>query len=703
MPLQKLIFKPGLNRDQTNYAGEGGWYACDKVRFRSGFPEKIGGWAKATFNTYLGVCRQMWSWFTSFGDNLLALGTNIKVYINVGGNLYDITPLRETTAPGAVLFAATNGSNIITVSDSAHGAQPGDYVTFSGAASLGGNITAVVLNREYEIKTIVSANSYTIQATATANASDVTSSTFTATAASPTVLTFATYTPVNNDRLILSSTDTLPGGLNTTTVYYVVNAAGSTCNLSLTQGGATINASTTGTGTHTASLFKGGSNTIGAYQINIGLPGGTYGYGWGSGTWSRGAWGSGTNQPIYLGQTDWWFANFDNDLIMNRRDKFKGPIYIWERGLSTDPLTALNTRAVLLSSLSGASDVPLEAGILIVSQNDKHLLALGATTFGSSDFDPLLIRWANQDQPENWTPTATNSAGFLRLAKGSRIVTGLATRQEILVWTEGTLNSVQFTGTTDVFSLQELADNISIMGTRAAINVNNVVYWMGKDKFFVYSGRAETLPCTLRRHVFSNFNYEQSEQMFAATSEGFNEVWWFYCSKNATSPDSYVVFNYQENIWYYGTMNRTYWLDSPIRIYPVSVNGGFIYNQENTNDADGVAMESYIQSADIDLDDGSNFMLIKRIIPDVSFETSTAINPQVQFEILPRNFPGAPYQSELAQSVTLTGGTTVEEYTNQVFIRARARQLALKISSNTLGVAWQLGAPRIDGRPDGER
>lgn len=622
MPLQKLIFKPGLNRDQTNYAGEGSWYACDKVRFRSGFPEKIGGWVKATFNTYLGVCRQMWNWFTSFGDNLLALGTNIKVYIDAGGNLFDITPLRDITGPGDATFAATDGSDIITVSDNAHGAQVGDYVTFSNTTSLGGNITATVLDQEFEIKSIVDADSYTIQVSATANASD--------------------------------------------------------------------------TG-------NGGVNTIAEYQINIGLPGGTYGYGWGSGTWGRGTWSSGTSQPIFLGQTDWWFANFDNDLIMNRRDRFKGPIYIWERGVLSDPLVALNTRAILLSDLITASDVPDEVGLILLSQNDKHLIAFGATQFGSSDFDPLLIRWANQDEPENWTPLATNSAGFLRLAKGSRIVTAVATRQEILVWTEGTLNSFQFIGTTDVFSLQELADNVSIMGSRAAIAINNVVYWMGKDKFFAYSGRAETLPCTLRRHVFSNFNYEQAEQTFAGTSEGFNEVWWFYCSANATSPDSYVVYNYQEGIWYYGTLNRTYWLDSPLRVYPVAVQDGFIYNHENGTDDDGAPMEAYIQSSDVDLEDGSNFLLIKRVIPDVSFETSTATNPQVQFEILPRNFPGAPYQSELAQTVTLTGGTTVEEYTNQVFIRARARQLALKISSNTLGVAWQLGAPRIDGRPDGER
>jgi hypothetical protein len=622
MPLIKLQFRPGLNRDQTNYSGEGSFYACDKVRFRSGYPEKIGGWVKSTFQTYLGVCRQMWNWFTSFGDNLLALGTNIKVYIDVGGNLYDITPLRETTGPGDATFLATDGSDIIEVSDNAHGAQVGDYVTFSNTTSLGGNITDTVLDQEFEIIEIVDADTYKIKVSATADALDI---------------------------------------------------------------------------------GNGGANTIAEYQINIGLPGGTYGYGWGSGTWSRGTWSSGTTQPIFLGQTDWWFVNFDNDLIMNRRDKFKGPIYIWERGIVTDPTTALNTRAILLDDLPGASDVPLEVGIVLVSQNDKHLIALGATQFGSSVYDPLLIRWANQDEPENWTPLPTNSAGFLRLSKGSRIVSGVATRQEILVWTEGTLNSLQFTGTTDVFGLQELADNVSIMGSRAVTSVNNVVYWMGRDKFFVYSGRAETLPCTLRRHVFSNFNYEQSEQTFAGTSEGFNEVWWFYCTSQATSPDAYVVYNYQEQIWYYGTLNRTYWLDSPLRVYPVAVNDGYIYNHEDGTDDDGVALESYIQSSDIDIGDGENFMLIKRIIPDVSFETSKATNPQVQFEILPRNFPGAPYQSELAQSVTLTGGTVNEEYTNQIFMRARARQMALKISSNTLGVAWQLGSPRIEVREDGER
>ena len=625
MALQKLQFKPGLNRDQTNYSGEGGWFACDKVRFRSGYPEKLGGWVKATFNTLIGTCREMFNWFTTYGDSFLSLGTNAKVYIDAGGNFYDITPLRETTPPGEATFAAVSGSNIVTVTDSSFGGQVGDYVTFSNTTGLGGAITNTVLDQEFEILTVIDPNNYTIQVS--------------------------------------------------------VNATGS-------------------------DKGNGGVNTIAEYQISVGNAGGSYGYGWGTSTWSRGTWGSGSTSPTFLGQTDWCFQNFDNDLIMNRRDKFRGPIYIWERGLIDDPTVALNTRAVLLSSLPLASDVPSEVNKIIVSQNDKHLIGLGATPYGGGAFDPLLIRWANQNNPENWTPTPTNSAGFLRLARGSRIVTGVSTRQEILVWTEGTLNSLQFTGTTDVFSIQELADNISIMGSRAAISVNNLVFWMGIDKFFVYSGRAETLPCTLRRHVFGNFNYEQSDQTISGTNEAYNEVWWFYCTASATSPDAYVVYNYQENIWYYGTLERTAWFDSPLRVLPQAVQGPYLYNHESTTDDDGLPMVSFIQSSDIDLIDGSEFLLIKRVIPDVSFAGSTVPNPQVSFELLPRNFPGAPYQSELAQSVTLgsTGTATApEEYTNQVFIRARARQMAMKISSDTLGVQWQLGSPRIDGRPDGER
>lgn len=640
MPFIKLQFRPGVNRDQTNYTNEGGWFACDKIRFRSGYPQKLGGWLHATTETFLGVCRQMFGWVTSFSDNFLAMGTSKKVYINTGAQYYDITPLRETTAPGAVTFSAVTVapfSDVITVSDTNSNVDAGDYVTFSGAASLGGNITAAVLNQEYEVYEAISSNSYTIIAK------------------SPT-----TGLPV------------------------------------------TSNASDSGTG---------GAATVGAYQIPIGNDIITYGYGWGAGGWGSSPWGLGASAPVVLPQRDWWFDNFDNDLVMNIRN---GAIYYWTRGVESSIDTSLATRAVLLSSLAGAADVPLEAMQILVSQNDKHLLAFGCVPYGSTstaDFDPLLIRWAAQDAPEFWTPGSIivpstgnlSSSGFIRVSRGSSIVRALPTRQTILVFTNSHLYSLQYTGTTEVFNLQELADNISIMGPRAVISANNVTYWMGTDKFYGFAGAVETLPCTLRNHVFNNLNYNQKDQVIAGTNEGYHEIWWFYPSEDSEQIDSYVVYNYLERIWYYGSMARTAWLDSPLRAYPQAVGyDNILFDHERGVDADGTPMEAYIQSSDFDLADGDQFMLTRRIIPDVNFEGSTASTPEIDFMIKPRNFPGATYSADSFDTQAVVQ-SSVNVYTDQIFIRARARQMALKILSSDLGVNWQLGSPRLDARQDGRR
>jgi hypothetical protein len=646
MPLIKLQFKPGVNRDQTNYTGEGGWWDIDKVRFFSGFPQKLGGWQAYTSAPILGTCRQMWGWVTTFSDNFLALGTNEKVYVEAGGNLNDITPLVETTAAGDVTFAATAGSSVITVTDTGFPSDVGNYVTFSGVNAnglgVGGNITQAVLQQNYKIASVLGGNSYTIIAK------------------------------------------------NPTTGAPVL-----------------ANASDSG---------NGGATVVGAYEITVGNAGGTYGYGWGVGGWSRGGWGSGTSQPIVLPQRDWWFDNFDNDLVMNIRN---GPIYYWERGSLIDPSIALATRAALLSEFVGAlSDpdydpnaVPVKAMQVLVSQNDKHLLAIGAVPYGSTsedDFDPLLIRWASQDDPLQWTPRPTNSAGSLRISRGSRLVRALATRQEILVWTEAQLYSLQFLGTTDVFGLQEYADNISIIAPRAVASANNVTYWMGQDKFYAYSGRVETLPCTVRQYVFEDLNYEQAAQIVCGTNEGFNEVWWFYPSSESSTNDRYVVFNHLEKVWYYGQLSRTAWLDSPLRAHPQAVatdfasQQGTVYNHELGVDADGTPMESFIQSNDFDLDNGDRFVLTKRVIPDVNFIKSSTQNPEVTLKILSRNFPGSLLNisnDDTARVLT----TAVNAYTPQVFMRVRARQIAFRIESDTLGTQWQLGSPRLDGRPDGER
>jgi hypothetical protein len=623
MPLQKLQFKPGVNRDQTNYTNEGGWHQCDKIRFRSGYPQKIGGWLRYGTFTLIGICRQMFNWITTYDDNYAALGTSKKAYIEAGGELYDITPLQHTsTALGASAgpFTATTGSSTITVSystDTAYNPEVNNYVTYEGATSLGGNITAAILTTEggYEILTVdTSAKTYTINVGVNANASDT---------------------------------------------------------------------------------LKGGATVTAYYDIDVGNNIDTYGYGWGAGAWGRGTWGSGAVTPVVQLQRDWFFNNFDNDLVMNIRN---GTIYYWKYssgvGVRATPLATTTIDGV------APADVPLETKQIYLSQNDKHLLAFGATPYGGGDFDPLLIRWATQGQANVWTPLVTNSAGFIRVSRGSEIVCAIATRQEILVFTDGTLNSLQYLGTTDVFGLQELSDNISILSSRSVAVVNNTAYWFGHDKFYAYSGRVETLPCTLRNHVFENLNYAQASQIITGTNEGWNEIWWFYPTANSNVNDAYVIYNHLEKIWYYGTIERTAWSDSSLRDYPQSVASTIMYDQERGVNADALPLEANIASSDFDLVDGDQFILTKRIIPDINFEGSTAALPEVTMYIKPRNFPGTAYSNTEAGDVIRT---SVDIYTDQIFMRARARQMAVEIASTELGVQWQLGSPRLDGRPDGKR
>jgi hypothetical protein len=456
----------------------------------------------------------------------------------------------------------------------------------------------------------------------------------------------------------------------------------------------TITVTTAATSTTTS---QGGTAIVVEFEISPGPALNTFGYGWGGGGWGANPWGTGSFTPVTIFQRDWWFDSFDNDTVMNIRN---GAIYYWELD------NTFIDRAVLLSSLPGASDVPDEAMQILVSQNDKHLLAFGCTPFGSSapTFDPLLIRFASQDQPEVWTPLVTNSAGFIRLSNGDRIKRALRTRQEILVWTESTLVSLQFLGTTDVFGVQELADNISLFGPRAVSTMNNVTYWMGVDKFYIYDGRVNTLPCPIRDYIFKDINYDQSVQIVSGTNEGWNEIWWFYPSENSNINDRYVIYNFAEQVWYFGNLERTAWLDSPLRQYPQAVGGEYVYDHERGVNDDILPMSSFITSSDFDLStnsgDGEQFILTKRIIPDVSFNGSTAATPTLNMTLKPRNFPGSEYDSEPDLPVI---ETTVDRYTNQVFIRARARQMGFKISSNTLDVQWQLGTPRVEGRSDGRR
>ena len=714
MAFQRLQFRPGVVRDQTNYTGEGGWWDGDKVRFFSGYPQKIGGWKEYTVNTLIGTCRQMWGWITTFSDNFLGLGTNAKVYIEAGGNLADITPYADISVAGDVTFLATDGSATITVTDSGVSATAENYVTISGALGLGGNITAAVLNQNYKIATVVSGTEYTIEAKSPTTglpvlATSVDASTNVFTANVSDVITFTTYTPVLNDVLYVSTTSALPSPLVINTKYYVITPVGLTCELSLTIGGAAIDITTTGTGIQSAQ----GAATVGSYEIDVGYIGGTFGYGWGVGGWSRGGWGSGTINPVALPQRDWWFDNFNNDLIMNIRNE---GIYYWERGVDPDADLSLAERAISLQALATANGfdpalVPVAAMQILISQNDKHLISFGSIPYGSTnpdDLDPLLIRWANQNEPSNWLVSASTSAGFLRVSRGSRIIRAIATRQEILVFTDTHLYTLQFTGTTDVFSLQEYADNISILSARGVTTVNNITYWMGRDKFYAYSGRVDTLPTTLRNYVFNDMNFDQTAQIISGTNEGFNEVWWMYPSLNSQTNDKYVIYNHLEKVWYYGNIERTAWLDSPLRAYPQAVYTDFdtqigtLLNHEEGIDADGLPMESYIQSNDFDINEGDKFTLIRRIIPDVSFDNSTAVAPEATFTMRSRNFPGSSFASNVDDSASVISAS-VDTFTQQIFIRARARQLALKISSDGLGTQWALGTPRLDGRTDGER
>ena len=643
MAFIKLQFKPGVNRDQTDYSNEGGWYECDKIRFRSGYPEKMGGWLRSAPNDFIGYCRQMLNWITTYSDDMLAMGTNVKVYIEIAGNFYDITPLRDidpvlSSTDTDNCINTTNATRTITVNlgATAHGAQTGDYVVIAGVTGSGspsaiGGIPITEINGTYEVTRVDNfIFTYTVSTTATSTVS----------AAGGTAITLSFQISPGND-------------------------------------------------------------------ITVG------GYGWNVGTWGRGDWGTGTITPVFLPQRDWWFDNFDNDLVMNIRN---GEGYWWVRGTTEDPGSALDTPAIRLADYADGEGydpdaVPAQIMQLLVSQQDRHLIAFGAVPFGSTsitDFDPLLIRWADQDTPGDWTPTQTNTAGDLRVSRGSRIIRALPTRQEILVWTDTHLFTLQFLGTTDVFGLQEYADSVSIMSPRAVASAANITYWMGQDKFYAYTGRVETLPCSLRNHVFNNFNINQADQVVCGTNERWNEVWWFYPTEQSDYNDAYVVYNHLERIWYYGTIDRTAWLDTALREYPQATNtpggtnAGTLYIHEFGVNDDALPMESYIQSSDFDLDDGDNFMLTRRILPDINFSGSVAAEPEVTLSVRPRNFPGAPVSIDPADAQRVIE-TSVNQYTDQIFVRARARQMALKIQSDTLGVNWQLGAPRLDARPDGRR
>ena len=640
MPLQKLQFQPGINKETTSYSNEGGWFDCDKVRFRQGFPEKIGGWGKIGVKSFLGSCRALWPWRTLNLDDFLGVGTHLKYYIESGEGYYDVTPIRLTTAAGDVTFAAANGSSTLTVSDPTHGAVVNDFVTFSGAASLGGTITAAVLNQEYQIFEIVDSSTYKIAARAVSSLDNITDD--------------GQYSPTP----------------------------------------VVANGSDTG---------NGGSSIVGTYQINVGLDTSVTGNGWGAGAWGRSTWGSAATVDLITDTLRiWTHDNFGEDLIINDMD---GGIYYWD----ASAVNSLTNPAVAVSSLGGADLVPTIAKKVIVSDVDRHVIAFGCDPLDNIGVqDPLLIRFSAQESVVDWRPSTTNTAGDLRLGSGSKIVTAVETRQQILVFTDVSLHAMQYIGPPFTFGINMISENITIRSPISVVAVDDTVYWMGKNEFYVYNGGVQTLPCAVKDYVFSDFNATQAEKCFGAVNSAFSEVWWYYPSASSDNNDRYVVYNYLQDIWYYGNLTRTAWVDRGVNETPIAAGrDGYLYNHEvgfddgSTNPASPIA--AYIESSQFDIGDGDQFSFVRRLIPDLTFRNSTAETPTANFTVKARNFPGGAYLQNNSKNVEKTASVPVEQFTQDAHIRLRGRSIAIKVDSNTTGTGWRLGSPRIDVRSDGRR
>ena len=616
MTLTKVSFAPGDNKEGTEYTADAGWFDSDKIRFRKGRVEKIGGWQKYTDQSFLGVCRSLHNWSSLESINYLGVGTNLKFYVAEGAGYNDVTPLRLTTGAGDATFAATNGSSTITVTENGHGAVVNDFVTFSSAASLGGLITAAVLNQEYQITSVPTTNTFTITAKDT-----------------------------NGTEVIANSSDT----------------------------------------------GNGGSSTVAAYQINTGLNTFVQGTGWGAGTWSSGTWGS-SSSIAAAGQLRLFSQdNFGEDLVFNVRG---GGVYYWDESSGT------GTRAIEIGSLAGASNTPVVALKILVSDVDQHVIAFGSNPIGSSTIDPLLVRFSDQENAADWTPTATNTAGGVRINSGSEIIGAIQTRQEILVFTDVSLHSMRFTGAPFTFQFSTLSTDISMISPNAAVNARGSVYFMDSGGFYVYNGSVQPLPCSVKEHVFSNLNKGQAFKVFAAENNDFSEVIWFYpVGTDDTEITNYVSYNYAENLWAVGTLNRGAWIGYSKNSNPIasSVNTGvtdanYLYNHETGFDDDGSAMTAFVESGDLEIGEGDRFMMISRIVPDFKF-SGLASDASVDFTIKGSNFP--------LETPTSQATATVTSSTTQSNIRTRARHAVVRIESSGSGYGWRLGDLRCDMRQDG--
>jgi hypothetical protein len=704
MPLQKVSFKPGVNRENTRYTNEGGWYECDKVRFRQGTPEKIGGWANFAGDVFLGICRSLWNWITLAGLNLVGVGTNLKFYILSGGSYYDITPIRKTitlTNP----FTATTGSAVIAVFDVKHGCVQGDFVTYSGAGitSLGGNITAAVLANTFQV-VFIDNNNYTITASATANSSDT-----------------------GHGGAVVTQYETNTGP------SYQIPLVG--------WGAGTWGGGTWGNGSVTSSslqlwnqqnfgedlIYGPRGQGIYYWSANVGLtpiqvtisiasPGVItlpVGFSFPDGTTisftSTGALPTG----LTVGQV--YFVVNSTGGTFNVSTSIQGTPATTSGGQSG--IQRISQRGIDLAD-AGDNDAPLFQNYILVSDAFRFVLVFGTNDYGADYIDPMLIRWSDQEDPYTWTPAITNQAGSLKLSHGSSIVTAIQSRQEIVVFTDSSLYSLQYVGPPYVWTAQLIADNISIVGPNAAVIASGAVYWMAVDKFYKYDGRVQTLNCDLRRYVFGDFNVLQTQQVYASTNEGFNEIWWFYCSENANQSDRYVVYNYLEDVWYYGTMGRSAWLDSGLLPLPIAAT----YDSELVQHEDGVdayvlgnitALPANISSSEFDIGDGHNFGYVWRVLPDLTFSGSSNVagtsgsgvpTPAVTMTLYPMQNSGSGTGNAAAASVTKGSSYVITEtFTGQIYTRARGRQMIFKISSDQIGTTWQLGAPRLDIKPDGRR
>jgi len=616
MPLLKLQFQPGINREGTEYSADAGWYNSDKIRFRKGRPEKIGGWEKYSVSSFLGVCRSLEDWVVADGVAYIGLGTTLKFYINEGSSYYDVTPVRATTTDG-VTFAATNGSSTITVTDDDHGAVVNDFVTFSGSASLGGLIVASVLNQEYQIAGITSTDVYTITAKDT-----------------------------DGDEISADSSDS----------------------------------------------GNGGSGVDGAYQISVGLNTYVQGVGWGASTWGSSTWGSSRVLPASSQLRLYSQDVFGDDLIFNVR---AGGVYYWDESSGT------SARGVALSAVAGASDAPTISLQVMMSDVDKHVICFGVNPLGSSAIDPLHIRWSDSESAVDWTPTAINSAGGVTLSTGSIIIGALKTRQEMLIWTDAGMHSMRFIGSPFIFQFSVVNEGISMVSPKAAVNAGGAVYFMDRGGFYVYTGSIQPIPCSVLDYVFSNLNIGQAFKVFATTNVDHNEVTWFYPIGSAnTEITNYVTYNYAEQLWSVGTMDRGAWIEANSKNYPIassvvtSSDTNYLYIQEQGYDDDGSAMTAFIESGDIEMGDGERYMLLSRMIPDFTFSGDTG-SASMDVVVKGKDFP--------LEDLTTLSTSTVTSSTQQSFLRVRTRSSAFRIESSGSGFGWRLGDLRVDMRPDGRR